>query len=74
MWTAALASVQVDQDSKVSRSAAESTGYVPRAIMAVPLVHDGDCVGVIEFLDRADRTGSELRTCGPSPWTSPPPR
>jgi GAF domain-containing protein len=35
-----------------ARDAAESTGYVPRSIMAAPVVVDGDCVGVLEVLDR----------------------
>lgn len=37
------------------RAAAESTGYVPKSIMAAPLFHDGDCIGVIEVLDRDTR-------------------
>jgi len=32
--------------------AAESTGYVPRNLMAAPLIVAGDCIGVIEVLDR----------------------
>jgi GAF domain-containing protein len=43
-----------------SREAAESTGYVPRSIMAAPLFHDGDCIGVLEVLDRDSRQRSDL--------------
>jgi len=34
-----------------SREAAQSTGYVPDAIMAAPLLYEDDCVGVLEVLD-----------------------
>ncbi|HEX4833568.1 MAG TPA: GAF domain-containing protein [Trebonia sp.] len=35
-----------------AQDAAESTGYVPRSIMAAPVIVDGDCIGVLEVLDR----------------------
>ena len=35
-----------------ARDAAGSTGFVPSTIMAAPLIADGDCIGVLEVLDR----------------------
>lgn len=43
-----------------ARDAAESTGYVPRSIMAAPLFRDGDCIGVLEVLDRDSRPRRDL--------------
>lgn len=43
-----------------AREAAESTGYVPRSLMAAPLLCAGDCVGVLEVLDRDSRPRSDL--------------
>jgi GAF domain-containing protein len=40
--------------------AAESTGYVPRSIMAAPLISHGECLGVLEVLDRGTRKRGEL--------------
>jgi GAF domain-containing protein len=40
------------QDTRFSRDAAESTGYVPRGIMAVPLLVDDSVLGVLSVLDR----------------------
>jgi GAF domain-containing protein len=37
--------------TRFARDIAESTGYVPRTLMAAPLMHDGDSLGVIEVLD-----------------------
>lgn len=39
-------------DTRFSREAAESTGYVPRGIMAVPLLVEERSLGVLEVLDR----------------------
>jgi GAF domain-containing protein len=39
-------------DTRFSREAAESTGYVPRGIMAVPLLVEERALGVLEVLDR----------------------
>jgi len=39
-------------DTRFSREAAESTGYVPRGIMAVPLLVGERSLGVLEVLDR----------------------
>jgi len=40
------------QDARFSREAAESTGYVPRSLMAVPLIVEDRVLGVLEVLDR----------------------
>nr|WP_157408449.1 GAF domain-containing protein [Actinoplanes sp. N902-109] len=42
----------VSENDHFARDAAESTGYLPSSIMAAPLVADGDCIGVLEVLDR----------------------
>jgi GAF domain-containing protein len=39
-------------DTRFSREAAESTGYVPKGLMAVPLLADDRALGVLEVLDR----------------------
>jgi GAF domain-containing protein len=39
-------------DTRFSREAAASTGYVPRGIMAVPLLVEERSLGVLEVLDR----------------------
>ena len=46
-------------DTRWSRSAAESTGYVPKSMMAVPLLVDERALGVLSVLDRP--TESKLR-------------
>jgi GAF domain-containing protein len=46
----------VQQDPRFAREAAESTGYVPDGLMAVPLLHDERALGVLEVLDRPQRT------------------
>jgi GAF domain-containing protein len=48
-----------DRDPRFARATAEATGYVPRGILAAPLLVDGDPIGVIEVLDRtADPRGN----------------
>jgi GAF domain-containing protein len=42
----------VTADPRFASQAAESTGYVPKAIMAVPLVSGERALGVLEVLDR----------------------
>jgi GAF domain-containing protein len=39
-------------DSRFSRETAESTGFVPKGLMAVPLLHEERALGVLEVLDR----------------------
>ena len=41
---------------RVSRDVAQSTGYVPKALMAAPLLHEDDALGVLSVLDRPDQT------------------
>ena len=50
----------VSENPQFSRDAAESTGYVPRSIMAAPLFHNGDCIGVLEVLDRDSQPRCDL--------------
>lgn len=42
----------VASDERFGREVAESTGYVPKGLMAVPLLHDERSLGVLEVLDR----------------------
>jgi GAF domain-containing protein len=39
-------------DPRFSRETAESTGFVPKGMMAVPLLHEERALGVLEVLDR----------------------
>lgn len=51
---------EVDRDPRFARDVAESTGYVPRAILAAPLETESRILGVVEVLDRdRDRPGHE---------------
>ncbi|MFD0276451.1 GAF domain-containing protein [Kitasatospora sp. NPDC127111] len=50
----------VAQNTRFARKAAESTGYVPRSIMAAPLICEGDCIGVLEVLDHDSRQRCDL--------------
>lgn len=40
------------EDPRFSRETAESTGFVPKGLMAVPLLHEERSLGVLEVLDR----------------------
>ena len=42
----------VASDERFGREVAESTGYVPKGLMAVPLLHEERALGVLEVLDR----------------------
>jgi GAF domain-containing protein len=50
----------VSQSPQFAPGAAKSTGYVPRSIMAAPLISHGECLGVLEVLDRGARQRGEL--------------
>lgn len=50
----------VSQNAQFAREAAESTGYVPNSIMAAPLIRSGECIGVLEVLDRGARPRGDL--------------
>lgn len=51
----------VTRDPRFARDVAESTGYVPRAILAMPLETERAMLGVIEVLDRRAEGGSGAR-------------
>ena len=42
----------VRTDPRFASDVAEDTGYVPSGLMAAPLLHDEDSLGVLEVLDR----------------------
>jgi GAF domain-containing protein len=50
----------VGEDPRFARGAAESTGYVPKGLMAVPLLHEERALGVLEVLDRPQETRFSL--------------
>jgi GAF domain-containing protein len=50
----------VSEDPRFARDAAEATGYVPRGLMAVPLLHEERALGVLEVLDRPANTRFSL--------------
>jgi GAF domain-containing protein len=47
-----MAVSSVQEDPRFAREAAQKTGYVPRSILAMPLVCDDRVIGVIEVLDK----------------------
>lgn len=49
-----LAIADVVADPRFERGTAERTGYVPRSLLAVPLVDGAGVIGVMEWLDRTD--------------------
>jgi signal transduction protein with GAF and PtsI domain len=57
----ALALSDVASDPRFGRSFAESTAYVPRSIVAVPLVDEDRTIGVLEVLDKLDSSAFSLR-------------
>ena len=55
----------VARDPRFAKDVAEGTGYVPQGLMAVPLLHDEDALGVLEVLDRQSRfTLEEMELLG----------
>ncbi|HEY3069163.1 MAG TPA: GAF domain-containing protein [Gaiellaceae bacterium] len=46
----------VGADPRFARDVAEQTGYVPSGLMAVPLLHGERALGVLEVLDRPQRS------------------
>jgi GAF domain-containing protein len=42
----------VADDPRFARNVAEDTGFVPRGLMAVPLLHEEQALGVLQVLDR----------------------
>jgi GAF domain-containing protein len=66
-WVAASCQPMIVDDvaesGQFAGDAAASTGFVPSSIMAAPLVAEGECIGVLEVLDRyraAPPPGREL--------------
>lgn len=56
-----MAIADVAADPRFGADTAQRTGYVPRSLLAVPLVDDDDSLGVLEILDRRDAAGFGLR-------------
>jgi GAF domain-containing protein len=50
----------VTQDPRFAQDVAETTGYLPRGLMAVPLLHEERALGVLEVLDRTAQAGAAL--------------
>jgi GAF domain-containing protein len=42
----------VAEDPRFARDVAEDTGFVPKGLMAVPLLHEEQALGVLQVLDR----------------------
>lgn len=57
----ALAISDVARDPRFGRSFAEQTQYVPRSIVAVPLVDDRGTMGVLEVLDKRSEATFSIR-------------
>ena len=47
-----IAISNVQSDARFARDTAEKTGYVPKSILAMPLITDDRVIGVIEVLDK----------------------
>ena len=44
----------LENDPRHARNVAERTGYVPKRLMSVPLLHEDEALGVLQVLDRED--------------------
>ena len=51
----------VQSDPRFARDVAERTGYVPKGLMAVPLLDDEIALGVLQVLDRPQRSRFTLQ-------------
>ena len=51
----------LSSDPRHAREAAESTGFVPKGLMAVPLLHEDRALGVLEVLDRPQKAAFSLQ-------------
>ena len=51
----------VAHDPRFAKDLAEGTGYVPSGIMAVPLLYEERALGVLQVLDRPQRSRFSLR-------------
>jgi len=50
----------VTEDPRFAKDVAEQTGYVPKGLMAAPLLHEERALGVLEVLDRPQRSQFSL--------------
>jgi GAF domain-containing protein len=55
-----MALADVAGDARFGRTTAEQTGYVPRSLVAVPLVDDEGTIGVLEVLDKRGDAAFDL--------------
>jgi len=46
----------VQQDPRFAKDVAEGTGYVPSGLMAAPLLHEEQALGVLSVLDRPEQS------------------
>jgi GAF domain-containing protein len=51
----------VSSDPRFAKDLAEGTGYVPSGIMAVPLLYEERALGVLQVLDRPQRSRFSLQ-------------
>jgi GAF domain-containing protein len=51
---------ELADDPRFAREAAESTGFVPKGLMAVPLLYEDQSLGVLEVLDRPQKAAFSL--------------
>lgn len=56
-----LAVSNVQQDARFNQSFAQNTGYVPRSILAMPLISGERVIGVMEVLDKIDASSFGLQ-------------
>jgi GAF domain-containing protein len=56
-----LAVSDVQRDARVARETAQDTGYVPRSILATPLLLGERVIGVMEVLDKIDAASFGLQ-------------
>jgi len=50
----------VTEDPRFAKDFAETTGYIPKGLMAVPLLYEERALGVLEVLDRPQRAQFSL--------------
>ncbi len=51
----------VQKDPRFASDVAEDTGYVPSGLMAAPLLHEEQALGVLEVLDRPEQSHFSLQ-------------
>jgi GAF domain-containing protein len=56
-----IATSNVDQDTRFDRKFAESTGYVPKSILATPLLSGDRIIGVMEVLDKINAESFDIQ-------------